>query len=43
MKTWGDKRRAPHQYIWNENRDTQLWNNAMSVLEAAAHERDWIE
>lgn len=43
MKKYGDRRRAPHQYIWNENRDTQLWNNAMSVLEAAAHERDWIE
>lgn len=42
MKKYGDKRRAPHQYIWNENRDAQLWCNAMKTIEAAARSRDWI-
>lgn len=43
MKRFGDKRRAPHQHIWNENRAAQIWNNAMSVIEIAARQRGWIE
>ena len=43
MKKFGDRRRAPHQHIWNENRATQLWNSAMNVLNDAAHERGWID
>ena len=43
IKEFGDKRRAPHQHIWNENRACAQWNMAMSVLEKAARERGWIE
>ena len=43
MKRFGDKRRAPHQHIWNENRAAQIWNNAMSVIESAARQRGWID
>ena len=43
MKKFGDRRRAPHQHIWNENRAAQLWNSAMNVLNDAAHERGWID
>lgn len=43
MKRFGDKRRAPHQHIWCENRASQLWNNAMSVIEDAAKQRGWID
>ena len=43
MKKFGDKRRAPHQHIWSENRAAEQWQNAMDVLYAAAHARGWIE
>ena len=43
MKKYGDKRRAPHQYIWNENRDAGLWNRAMNIIEITARARGWIE
>ncbi len=43
MKTFGDRRRAPHQYIWAENRAAALWNSAMIVLQAEATQRQWIE
>ena len=43
MKKFGDKRRAPHQYIWAENRAADLWRRAMDTLNAAAIERGWIE
>ena len=43
MKRFGDKRRAPHQYIWAENRAAELWRRAMETLNAAAIERGWIE
>ncbi|MBQ8255550.1 MAG: hypothetical protein IJY99_01120 [Alphaproteobacteria bacterium] len=43
MKEFGDKRRAPHQYIWNENRAAQQWTTAMSVLHDACIKRGWIE
>ena len=43
MKDFGDKRRAPHQYIWSENRAAQLWNSAMDVLNTAAKKRGWID
>ena len=43
MKKFGDKRRAPHQYIWHENRAAALWQHAMDVIEQAAQERGWIE
>lgn len=43
MKKFGDRRRAPHQYIWAENRAAALWNDAMKTLENAATARGWIE
>ena len=43
MKKVGDRRRAPHQYIWAENRAAALWRDAMSTIESAASEYGWIE
>ena len=43
MKKFGDRRRAPHQYIWSENRAAALWRTAMDTIEAAASEYGWIE
>ncbi len=43
MKEFGDRRRAPHQYIWTENRAAGLWRDAMAVIDMAARERGWIE
>ena len=42
MKKFGDKRRAPHQYIWAENHAAYLWKCAMEVLENAARKNNWI-
>lgn len=42
MKEFGDRRRAPHQYIWSENRAADLWRRAMETLDAAAFARGWI-
>ena len=43
MKKFGDKRRAPHQYIWSENHDAYVWNCAMDVIENAARKNGWID
>ena len=43
MKQFGDRRRAPHQHIWAENRAAQMWGAAMAILDKAARERGWIE
>ena len=43
MKKFGDKRRAPHQHIWSENRAAYQWVYAMDILGTAARERGWIE
>lgn len=42
MKKFGDKRRAPHQYIYSENKSAALWKSAMDTLEQAAHDKGWI-
>ncbi len=42
MKQFGDRRRAPHQYIWAENRAASQWQAAMDTIEAAARARGWI-
>jgi len=42
MKKFGDKRRAPHQYIYSENKSAMLWKSAMDILEDAAHKKGWI-
>ena len=43
MKKYGDKRRAPNQYVWNENRDATQWNNVMKILNLAGQKNGWIE
>lgn len=43
MKKFGDRRRAPHQYIWSENRAAALWRDAMNTIETAAFECGWLE
>ena len=43
LKKFGDKKRAPHQYIYSENRAAQLWDSAMRVIESAARKNGWIE
>ena len=42
MKKFGDRRRAPHQYVWSENRAADQWRRAMDTIEIAATERGWI-
>ncbi len=43
MKKYGDKRRAPHQYIWAENHDAYQWHCAMETIDNAARKNGWIE
>lgn len=43
MKQFGDKRRAPHQHIWAENRAADQWRRAMAPLGDAATKRGWME
>ncbi len=43
MKEFGDRHRAPHQYVWRENHAAALWDAAMSVLEDAAREKGWLD
>ena len=43
MKKYADKKRAPHQYVWHENHDAAVWNDAMKILGIAARAKDWIE
>jgi len=42
MKKFGDKRRAPHQYIYSENKSAALWQSAMDTLEIYAHQKGWL-
>lgn len=42
MKKFGDKKRAPHQYIYSENKSATLWNDAMKTLEYAARQKGWL-
>lgn len=43
MKKFGDKKRAPHQYIYSENRAAALWDSAMQTLGIAARKNGWME
>ncbi len=43
MKKYGDKRRAPHQYIWAENHDAYVWKCAMEIIENASRKKGWID
>ena len=42
MKKFGDRRRAPNQYIYAENKHAALWNSAMETLKESAKEKGWI-
>jgi hypothetical protein len=42
MKEFGDKRRAPHQHIWSENRAATAWRSAMQTIARAAVAKGWI-
>lgn len=42
MKKFGDKKRAPHQYIYCENRAAALWKSAMDILGGAASKKGWL-
>lgn len=42
MKKFGDKKRAPHQYIYSENKAAALWKTAMETLTEYAHTKGWL-
>lgn len=42
MKKFGDKKRAPHQYIYSENRAAALWKSAMDTLTVYALKKGWL-
>ena len=42
MKKFGDKKRAPHQYIYSENRAAALWKSAMDILSESALKKGWL-
>jgi hypothetical protein len=42
MKKFGDKKRAPHQYIYSENRAAALWKSAMDILTVYASQKGWL-
>ena len=42
MKKFGDKKRAPHQYIYSENKAAALWKSAMETLTSYALKKGWI-
>ncbi len=42
MKKFGDKKRAPHQYIYSENRAAALWKSAMDILNVYASKKGWL-
>ena len=42
MKKFGDKKRAPHQYIYSENRASALWKTAMDTLSESASKKGWL-
>lgn len=43
MKEFGDRRRAPHQHIWAENKAADLWRRAMATIGAECYARGWVE
>lgn len=42
MKKFGDKKRAPHQYIYSENRAAALWKSGMDIFGAYASKKGWL-
>ena len=43
MKQYGERRRAPTQHVWAENRAAALWTDAMRTLQTAAHAKGWLD
>ena len=43
LKQYGERRRAPSQHIWSENRAAMLWTEAMRILQLAFGAKGWIE
>jgi hypothetical protein len=43
IKKYGEMKRCPNLYMWNENRDAALWLSAMRSIGTAARSRGWIE
>ena len=43
MKEFGDRRRAPNQHIWVENKKAALWAAAMREINIAAAIKGWME
>ena len=43
MKQYGERRRAPSQHVWAENKDAAMWMDAMRTLQIAASAKGWIE
>jgi len=42
MKKFGDKKRAPHQYIYSENHAAALWKSAMDTINEYASKKGWL-
>jgi hypothetical protein len=43
MKEYGDRRRAPHQYVWRENHAAAVWDSAMKIIDDAVRAKGWLE
>ena len=43
LKEFGDRRRAPSQHVWAENKKAALWSDAMRTIATAARDKGWIE
>lgn len=43
IKEYGDRRRAPHQYVWRENHAAAVWDSAMKIIDNAARAKGWLE
>ncbi len=42
LKKFGDKKRAPHQYIYSENKSAALWKTAMETITESAKTKGWL-
>jgi len=43
MVRFGERRRAPTQHIYAENRAAMLWQSAMCTMQLAASAKGWLE
>ena len=43
MKEWGERRRAPSQHVYAQNRAAYMWSTAMAEITVVARTRGWIE